>query len=200
MSKSVEKSEEWHEAKASILWKILQAKTSQSQLFTKTLIETGNKMLLHNIYTDTYWGCGPDLHGLNMLGVLLQELRVQLKNKAQMQPTNAMQMKSSVVPSQIQESEKKHVTCPKTDSPSYLILVLGNSNVREMATQLTELNLDTRSFCYPGGTLEYITSRIRHTASGPDPTHVVLMAEQWWVKTLGFKGSGGMLHQENFEI
>ena len=36
----------------------------------KKLIETGNYILVEDSPTDSFWGCGPNRDGTNMLGVL----------------------------------------------------------------------------------------------------------------------------------
>jgi ribA/ribD-fused uncharacterized protein len=48
----------WHECKPEFMSDILMAKSRQCPEFSKALIGTGEKHLLHNIETDSYWGCG----------------------------------------------------------------------------------------------------------------------------------------------
>jgi ribA/ribD-fused uncharacterized protein len=77
-SKVIKQCEQWHEAKPAIMSEILLAKANQCLAFKEKLLETDNKKLIHNIDTDSYWGCGRDLQGTNMMGKLLEELRCNI--------------------------------------------------------------------------------------------------------------------------
>lgn len=58
----------------------LREKFSQYQTLGTVLLSTGDKQLIeHNMY-DNYWSDGGDGSGLNMLGILLMQVRSELKN------------------------------------------------------------------------------------------------------------------------
>ena len=231
LTKNITKCSQWHTEKTNIMADILYAKASQCREFRISLLKTGQKRLVHNIDTDDFWGCGPDLKGLNMMGVLLEELRSKLQKETGAIPKakapsiyitenfpsltsevasqtyvphqdhfgNHLDSKSSLtsetspqtnelhedhhlkhVPSK--SSSTKTTKKPNTDiipqsptSPQPPVLIIGNSNARDMTRILSMHHITAKSFCYPGASIELITDRIHHTVSGPDPSHVVLM-------------------------
>ena len=242
LAKSVKKCEQWHEHKVELMSEILSAKASQCNAFRTTLQNTGNNHLLHNIETDSFWGCGPDLNGTNMMGVLLMEIRNDLNSRSHETPNNVpnsstvsyaeklnvmdkpteqlknkgLVLKTQHLPhTQNEDSQhcqrsmpsgsdfprlsvskmdaKKTNTVPNQSSsapqcrpskPSVSqcnkpsdssILLIGNSNVRDMASILNDNGLMATSTLYPGGTLNYIRSRIPHHVNGVDPPHIALM-------------------------
>ena len=210
LAKQVKRCEQWHEHKVKLMADILRAKATQCNGFTTSLRNTGSKVLLHNIETDSFWGCGPDLQGTNMMGVLLMELRKELTSKPhgcpnhnpQIHAPNAKKPNDAVDQPPI-ASPQNNVMAPKTLPASNLLvatanakkknpvkrpppvpsskepeltMMLGNSNVRDMATLLNENGLNAESTFFPGGTLNYIRSRIPHLVNGIDPPHIVLMA------------------------
>ena len=194
-SKKVRKCEQWHETKPNIMSEILKAKSQQCPNFKDALLKTGQKKLIHNIDTDSYWGCGPDLKGLNMMGTLLEELRMEIRSGPSL-PMPAPAPEAVPTPETTAQVTKPSRPTPevhrpnpnrpkrKTDAPRLPvtpseeppILIIGNSNARQMASILHDNGLNSKSFVYPGGPINYITSRVRHTVSGPDPSHVILMA------------------------
>ena len=242
ISHSVTKCKQWHEAKSNIMADILKVKAEQCPAFRKTLIATKSNRLIHNIDTDSFWGCGPDLCGTNMLGVLLEELRTELCFKLQTDsievtdtatdtvptPTNAPvlpvsnhinltsqdHLNANLAPranSQVSPQRKtKEPNAPQPPGPAKTVgfptdthlspsetveslkdtpdvqqlpapepdpvVFIGNSNVRHMTTILRSKSINAQSVFYPGGTLDYIRSRIRHTCYEPDPSHIILMA------------------------
>ena len=216
LSHYIAKSKVWHETKTTVMGDILQSKAEQCQIFKQTLLSTGKKRLIHNIDTDDFWGCGPDLNGQNVMGILLEELRCKLQAEENISQSSNSQMMTgdspkneettvtktetvtgskelpntqtiratkSANPPVTRSSDKSTTQClPTDDKPS--VLILGNSNVRQMATILHDNAVNAQSIFYPGGTLDYIHSRIRHTCDGTPPyhldgsypSHVVIMA------------------------
>ena len=80
----------WHTIKYDVMKEILRAKLSSSQQFKDALLDTGDKILVE-ARIDDYWGSGlshaltvninPDMYpGSNKLGILLAELRGELRN------------------------------------------------------------------------------------------------------------------------
>lgn len=69
---------DWEDVKLDIMRKALEAKFTQIPDLKKLLKETGTRDLIENSPKDSYWGCGRDKKGQNMLGKLLVELRAKL--------------------------------------------------------------------------------------------------------------------------
>ena len=244
IAKSIKKCEQWHEHKAILMADILLVKANQCQAFRTSLLDTGTKVLVHNIDTDSYWGCGSDLQGCNMLGVLLMELRKDLVSRKLSLPSSETPNPQHINGPELSHTGTRHTpvtappsvtdtrcvtmtnvhlpkptTCgshiprtpnassstpdtrrlsvsksPARNSPSSIpsgpnarfipvstppdssVLLIGNSNVREMAPILNKHKISAQSTFYPGGTLKYICSRMKHFVNSGDPTHVVLMA------------------------
>ena len=72
---------DWETAKDDIMREALRAKFTQNEDLKKILLETGDAELVEHTKNDRYWGDGGDGSGKNMLGVLLMELREELKNE-----------------------------------------------------------------------------------------------------------------------
>lgn len=68
----------WHESKVSIMEEILNAKVNQHEKVKRVLLETGNRIIIENSPTDSFWGIGPDGAGRNEVGKLYMKLRSQL--------------------------------------------------------------------------------------------------------------------------
>jgi N-glycosidase YbiA len=78
-SRSVVIREDWEEIKDDVMRKaVLQKFQTHSQL-RELLISTGNEDIVENAPGDYYWGCGADGSGKNMLGKILQEVRLQIQ-------------------------------------------------------------------------------------------------------------------------
>ena len=78
LSQSIHRSPSWHKVKIDIMKDILKHKAVQCPQFASALKKTVGKTLLHNVESDDFWGCGFDLRGSNVLGVILNELRSKL--------------------------------------------------------------------------------------------------------------------------
>ena len=66
--------------------KALQAKFTQDQTLKTLLLETGDSEIIEASPRDSYWGAlalgsatGPDKNGLNKLGKLLMEIRMEIR-------------------------------------------------------------------------------------------------------------------------
>lgn len=172
ISKNIIQCSQWHESKADIMMKILHEKAKQYPVFSRAVINTGNKHLIHNTETDSFWGCGEDFKGQNMLGSLLEDLRTYLVLQLPSATSTKHTPHSTGIPSTTSTISNIHATvCPKPQ-----VLVLGNSNSRGIAQGLMDRGLEASGFCYPGGTIPHITSRVRHTKSRTDPNFILLMA------------------------
>ncbi len=72
---------DWEEVKDDIMREALRAKFTQHKELKKILLETGAAQLVEHTANDRYWGDGGDGSGRNMLGLLLMELREELKKE-----------------------------------------------------------------------------------------------------------------------
>lgn len=72
---------DWEEVKDDIMREALRAKFTQHKELKKILLETGDAQLVEHTANDRYWGDGGDGSGRNMLGLLLMELREELKKE-----------------------------------------------------------------------------------------------------------------------
>ncbi len=69
----------WSTKKIDRMRVVLKAKFQQNQELKEKLLATGDATLIENSKTDSYWGIGKSKKGKNMLGILLMELRTELK-------------------------------------------------------------------------------------------------------------------------
>jgi len=73
---------DWETVKVDVMRKALRAKFTSNQKIKEVLLSTNNAKLVENSPTDYYWGCGANGKGRNVLGILLEEIRDELrKNK-----------------------------------------------------------------------------------------------------------------------
>ena len=190
-AKSINQSKAWQECKSKEMAKILEEKAKQCEVFRKALQNTGTKHLVHNTETDSFWGCGEDFRGLNMLGSLMEVLRQNLHLKlpepvsprpippntghiptvTPRHPTDPLPSRSAAATRSNNRSVAPSVpvNCPK-------VLVLGNSNCRGIAQGLIDRGVDASGTAYPGGSISRLTSRIRHVKPPVTPEFVLLMA------------------------
>ena len=66
---------DWQEIKDDVMFKALYHKFTQHSALATMLLQTGDKELIEDSPYDSYWGCGRDKQGMNMLGKLLMRLR-----------------------------------------------------------------------------------------------------------------------------
>jgi ribA/ribD-fused uncharacterized protein len=70
---------DWEAAKDDVMRKALRAKFTQHQDLQSLLLSTGEAQLIEHTKNDSYWADGGDGSGKNRLGILLMELRDQLR-------------------------------------------------------------------------------------------------------------------------
>ncbi len=70
---------DWESAKDSIMKEALVAKFTQHPELRSLLQNTGDAILVEHTTNDRYWGDGGDGTGRNRLGILLMEVRTQLR-------------------------------------------------------------------------------------------------------------------------
>lgn len=72
---------DWDQVKDDVMRKVVRQKFTVHESCRKTLFETGDEELIEDSPVDWYWGCGADGTGKNMLGVILGEIRAELRKK-----------------------------------------------------------------------------------------------------------------------
>lgn len=74
---------DWDAVKRSVMKECCMAKFLQHSDLRKQLMDTGTEELIEDTTTsnDTYWGCGTNGDGQNMLGKILMEIRNLLKGE-----------------------------------------------------------------------------------------------------------------------
>ena len=69
---------DWYDVSVDVMRKAVHAKFTQDQTLRELLLSTWGHPLVH-IKGDSFWGSGYNGRGRNMLGVLLQDLRSQMR-------------------------------------------------------------------------------------------------------------------------
>jgi ribA/ribD-fused uncharacterized protein len=72
---------DWESVKEAVMKKALRLKFKDPRL-RSLLLSTKNRMLVEDSPYDRYWGGGRDRKGKNRLGVLLMEIRDEIRNPA----------------------------------------------------------------------------------------------------------------------
>ena len=73
---------DWEAVKVAIMRKAVQAKFTQHAQLRELLLATGDAKIVEHTERDDYWGDGGDGSGKNMLGQILMQVRVELRNGA----------------------------------------------------------------------------------------------------------------------
>lgn len=71
---------EWEEIKDEVMLQALRMKFSQNPEIAKELLATGDAIIIEHTRNDAYWADGGDGSGKNKLGLLLMQVREELKN------------------------------------------------------------------------------------------------------------------------
>ena len=72
--------QDWEEIKNKVMLQALRMKFSQNPEIAKELLATGDTILIEHTRNDDYWADGGDGSGKNKLGLLLMQIREELKN------------------------------------------------------------------------------------------------------------------------
>jgi len=70
--------EYWYNNRECLMYHILECKFDQHEDIKRGLLNTGFRPIIQHTRSDTYWGCGQDNNGSNVLGKLLVDLREKL--------------------------------------------------------------------------------------------------------------------------
>ena len=80
-SRKVPLRKDWESAKDNIMREALRAKITQHADLRELLLGTSDATLVEHTQNDRYWGDGGDETGKNRLGLLLMELRAELRRE-----------------------------------------------------------------------------------------------------------------------
>ena len=72
---------DWDDVKDNIMRRVVLHKFSVHENCRKILLSTKDEQIVEKSDVDAYWGCGADGRGKNMLGVILMEIRKELRKK-----------------------------------------------------------------------------------------------------------------------
>lgn len=70
---------DWEAVKEAVMIRALRAKFHAHPELRAVLLETGDETLVENSPRDWYWGIGADQTGKNRLGILLMQVRAELR-------------------------------------------------------------------------------------------------------------------------
>jgi N-glycosidase YbiA len=73
---------DWEAVKDSVMYRVLRAKFGQHPALQAQLLATGNAVLIEHTRNDRYWADGGDGSGQNKLGLLLMQVRAELRGEA----------------------------------------------------------------------------------------------------------------------
>ena len=71
---------EWEAVKDDIMREAVRAKFRQHADLAKVLLGTGDATIVEHTENDSYWGDGGDTSGKNMLGMILMDVRQELRS------------------------------------------------------------------------------------------------------------------------
>ncbi|WP_437718317.1 NADAR family protein [Sorangium sp. So ce448] len=70
---------DWEQVKDDVMREVVLAKFTQHEDLRRALLDTGDAELVEHTANDAYWADGGDGSGRNMLGIILMEVRAQLR-------------------------------------------------------------------------------------------------------------------------
>ena len=71
---------DWEEVKDEVMLQALRMKFRQNPEIARELLATGDAIIIEHTQNDAYWADGGDGSGKNKLGLLLMQVREELKN------------------------------------------------------------------------------------------------------------------------
>ena len=71
---------DWEEVKDEVMHQALRMKFRQNPDIAKELLATGDAIIIEHTQNDAYWADGGDGSGKNKLGLLIMQVREELKN------------------------------------------------------------------------------------------------------------------------
>lgn len=79
MTREIPLRNDWETVKEQIMHDAVGKKFETHEGPRNLLLSTGDLPLVENAPMDAYWGCGPDGSGLNKLGIILMQVRAELR-------------------------------------------------------------------------------------------------------------------------
>ena len=146
----------WDSIKYDVMEEICVAKYQQCKRFKESLCKSGDAYLLHNTETDSTWGCGSDLEGLNKMGHILMNVRQRQLDYAQEFPPLPVASTGDV-----QTSLPTETTAPVVTTAPRKVVVIGNSNSRGFSQRLSKNGVAATGFVYPGQSAQQIVHRVK---------------------------------------
>jgi ribA/ribD-fused uncharacterized protein len=73
-------SPDWEKQKLGIMYELKYAQIIQNPWFAQKLVETGDAKIIEGSPTDYFWGCGADGSGLDNMGKIYMDLRLDLRS------------------------------------------------------------------------------------------------------------------------
>lgn len=73
---------DWESVKDEIMHRAVLKKFQTHQEIRQVLLSTGDEEIIENAPGDYYWGCGKDRTGKNKLGIILMQVREELRNES----------------------------------------------------------------------------------------------------------------------
>ena len=70
---------DWLQIRDDVMRKVVERKFEFNAGIRSVLLSTGDALLVEDYPSDSYWGCGGDRKGKNMLGKILMEVREKLR-------------------------------------------------------------------------------------------------------------------------
>ena len=70
--------EDWKKVRDNVMYSIVINKFLQHKTIRDSILKTGFRPIIMKTLYDSYWGCGHDYNGYNMLGKILQKIRYKL--------------------------------------------------------------------------------------------------------------------------
>lgn len=70
---------DWDDVKDEVMLRAVRAKFAHHKALADELLATGDEEIIEKTTRDKYWGCGTDGTGLNKLGLILMQVRGELR-------------------------------------------------------------------------------------------------------------------------
>ncbi|MGD1902389.1 MAG: NADAR family protein [Geitlerinemataceae cyanobacterium] len=77
---------DWAQAKIDVMYTVLRDKFQRHRDAREVLLGTGDRPLIEDSPVDYFWGCGADGTGANHLGLLLMQVREELRQTSPIRP------------------------------------------------------------------------------------------------------------------
>ena len=79
MTRTLPLRQDWEDVKVELMRRAVTCKFKTHPRLRDLLLSTGTEDIVENAPMDSFWGCGSDGQGLNMLGKILKQVRTDLQ-------------------------------------------------------------------------------------------------------------------------